>query len=789
MSAAGLLSSAEDVWSYIDNMPKEKIMDDRKPATDGNSGFINPYNFVRWASESVYRYIPPTHEKFSGLSGGITIKLKNVTPMFLPDPEGTKKFEIKKDGRNNEYIERQDKTFMRSLQRQLFDTRIELKKELDKIENGRINNTVKKTFSSKGIQLSEAAQMTMQKVDHKWRIEDNNETYLIRNVGEKLEVYEEKPYIPGSSLKGMIRNVAEAVSNSCYSIFTNELAIFRDNRSRSNRKIGYIHKEKDGSLSFDDMSTSRRKVDASDPVLRKGLFGDCVTESGSKCFDTYQMPIENNPNFTARMPEMVSSIYKALPEKLKREPMKDDKCTPCIDKPYFPSPETKKWLRNYISLKDNPTYIWGHSEGQDKLLFKIDANHEADLDGRKNTTSKLNLAFKENGILLSRYSQVSVEKRGNSWRINNNKNNFIAKKQGDYINIYLIGNPTLIDFGRNFYYKWAYDPVKSLPQDLHPCNKEDNKLCTCCSIFGMVEQKEQGEKAFAGRVSVGPAKWVSGNCEFKTVKDHKILGSPKHSCRSFYLEPSPLNKENFNVAEDNFLCIDEDGQITPNNIRGRKFYWHHAKRWDQIDWFEEVKRKKYNNKCPEPTNQNARIQALNSDNSFEFQIDFDNLMDWELGLLLWTIELPNVPDGAHHLGLGKPLGLGSVVLEVAEMQIIDRNVRYNQLFDTGVKCLDKDPYIKAFREKIEEINGGISFNELTNVCDLKTILSRQFPQDENVEICYPPGKEEANRRTPDNVHPSELNYEWFSQIMKWSEPLLSIQDIANGEYQNKDKGE
>jgi len=216
-----------------------------------------------------------------------------------------------------------------------------------------------------------------------------------------------------------------------------------------------------------------------------------------------------------------------------------------------------------------------------------------------------------------------------------------------------------------------------------------------------------------------------------------------------------------------------------------------------------IDRLPYNRRRPDETAQNARIEVLLPEAKFEFTIEFENLSDWELGLLLWTIELPDVPEGAHHLALGKPIGLGTVTLKIKQIEMIDRNRRYRELFATGVEKHEAQDinlnntggqfgnYVQAFRQQMTVWNNGIDFPQLPNVNDLKVILSRQHPacaQLPDVPIIYPlgddPGKQ-SGRQTAGNVHPSELNYKWFCEIMKWKEPLVTIQQISRGEYQNR----
>lgn len=173
------------------------------------------------------------------------------------------------------------------------------------------------------------------------------------------------------------------------------------------------------------------------------------------------------------------------------------------------------------------------------------------------------------------------------------------------------------------------------------------------------------------------------------------------------------------------------------------------------------------------------------DAKFEFAIDFENLSDWELGLLLWTIALPDVLAGAHHLGLGKPIGLGTVGLRLKRFDLIDRCRRYNGLFESGVEqqtnldLADEQglgKYTKAFREKMQSWHGR-EFHQLDNVKDLMAILSCQQPASASatVSIVYPPG----NREEPElRVNKKELHYQWFGG-MSWSEPLCTIEEITD----------
>jgi CRISPR-associated protein (TIGR03986 family) len=396
------------------------------------------------------------------------------------------------------------------------------------------------------------------------------------------------------------------------------------------------------------------------------------------------------------------------------------------------------------------------------------------------------------------------------------------------------GRELVLNFGRNFRYKWAYDPREAIPEAFHPCEEPD-ELCPCCGLFGMVAEERAEEiskvRAVAGRIAVGPGQWVGGTQDLQWVQDHKILGTPKYSCRSFYLEPEKRPRDNTppDVSEDEFLRL-EHGRLKPAPARGRKFYWHHTKVWDgrTLDYLE--RRPLPNGERPLETDQNARIQVLMPDASFEFVVEFENLRPWEMGLLLWVLALPDGEDCAHHLGLGKPIGLGTVKVTIKRVEFIDRKERYESLFATGVKVyepvnLDAEPfatYLKAFRERMSGW-GGTLFHKLPNIADLLVILSTRQPAaaGPNVPITYPPGFEVTDNPSWNpadpaqapvgesaarQAHPTELHFHWFGSPTRdwvrtlceiegiprpprrlkgkeWSEGLLDIQAIARGSCQ------
>ncbi|MBF0471643.1 MAG: hypothetical protein HQL48_09750, partial [Gammaproteobacteria bacterium] len=75
-------------------------------------------------------------------------------------------------------------------------------------------------------------------------------------------------------------------------------------------------------------------------------------------------------------------------------------------------------------------------------------------------------------------------------------------------------------------------------------------------------------------------------------------------------------------------------------------------------------------------NMKIRCRPIAENQQFFFHIDFDNLTSDELYLLLKSIEPDPAGKSRHRLGLGKPLGLGSVSLSVMMLSLTDRKSRY-----------------------------------------------------------------------------------------------------------------
>lgn len=192
-------------------------------------------------------------------------------------------------------------------------------------------------------------------------------------------------------------------------------------------------------------------------------------------------------------------------------------------------------------------------------------------------------------------------------------------------------------------------------------------------MFGFVQEKRKDDEnksslAFKGKVRVSFGRltgWPEGDEEhYHDPVTMKILASPKPPSPALYFKFKP-QKEGDYISKAKLSTKLHEPQ-------GRKYYLH---RYDKegLPWKSLVTDPKLNN-------QKNRVTPLKEKRQFLFHIDFDNLTAWELGLLCFAAQ--PFPEFHHKIGMGKPIGLGTVKIEPVGLFCIDRQQRYtsNGLF-------------------------------------------------------------------------------------------------------------
>jgi len=173
-----------------------------------------------------------------------------------------------------------------------------------------------------------------------------------------------------------------------------------------------------------------------------------------------------------------------------------------------------------------------------------------------------------------------------------------------------------------------------MPPGFRACD-DITRLCPACRLFGMLYRG----KVFAGNVTVQDAVAQPGyTTEWFTLA---VLSAPKPRHTPFYST--------------------EPKQRTPP-IRGRKFYFHRP---------QGVLTRRAKD------GQNKTVEAVMPPATFSFEVEYTNLSDADLNLLLFALVLWE--DTCHKVGMGKPIGLGSAKIEITEIRQLDYRARYKQV--------------------------------------------------------------------------------------------------------------
>ena len=179
------------------------------------------------------------------------------------------------------------------------------------------------------------------------------------------------------------------------------------------------------------------------------------------------------------------------------------------------------------------------------------------------------------------------------------------------------------------------------------------------------------------------------NLDKRDSYQHKPLLGPKPTSYQLYLE-----EENNNHWDTENL-----------NIRGYKMYWH--KDIVLEDWIS-----------PENKNSNIvkKITVMPKGVKFSGKIHFDRLTNIELGALLKVFNCsPNSQQQEkyyHKIGMGKPLGLGSINI-TAQLHLINLVEHYSSFLEESSTSINNvDNYIKAFENYTIDLNFKKSYDSI-----------------------------------------------------------------------------
>ncbi len=203
-----------------------------------------------------------------------------------------------------------------------------------------------------------------------------------------------------------------------------------------------------------------------------------------------------------------------------------------------------------------------------------------------------------------------------------------------------------------------------LPEGYEHCTRYQ-ELCPACRLFGFLYRGE----VHMGKVSISDATSPQGKYTLMDFITLDVLSTPKPEART------------------NAYVIRKGGR---NIVRGRKFYRH---RLDGVLTRAGGRKDR----------QNKTVQPVAPDSVFTFDVEYNDLREEELRLLLYALALE--PGLWHKVGLGKPIGMGSAHIEIVAWQRIDRGVRYRALgggmdepLEGDALQAELDTWLRPYRE-------------------------------------------------------------------------------------------
>lgn len=522
--------------------------------------------------------------------------------------------------------------------------------------------------------------------------------FLHIGVGENT-----KPIIPGSSIRGPLRNMYETLTDSCYATAKpNQYITARPKKAFEPgliKKIGNnweLHQAKRYKFQIDEYFKELGKP--TDPNFSTMSYEDIakdygkqvsfnlhtkkVNVNGKDIIQYYATDIGNEEAKKSGYYYIGEYISNKKYESIFSEQNKIEKITPNIIKQAFDA--LKDTLKVYRDEKVNQKFV--------KSIEKWNADQHG---GYANVDLE---AFERNGgVLPIWYKEV------------NGKYYF-----------------SLASIGRFKY----YTPIDSIlkKKNKMPC-ADLKKLCKACSLFGMVGNEE----GLGSSIRITDAIF-EGNIS-DSIKEYNLteLRTPHPSYLPFY------------AKTDNYLSGYDDSKC---NIRGRKFYWHFKPDYNKLNNLPEDK-------------VDTKMCGIDK-GSFTFKVYFENISDEQLAELATLLCLgENDEDGkrCYKLGHGKPLGFGSAKIVVENIQIRKFKSKEHKYIIKSCANLGND--IKGW-DLFSDNKFDVPLNNIYNSLDnISKVLD--FDLNSNTEVKYPNVINKSNIPERDLKDNDLSSAQWFSQ--------------------------
>ncbi len=498
------------------------------------------------------------------------------------------------------------------------------------------------------------------------------------------EAKTKKPVLPGSSLRGMLRNIIEIVSFSKIVRVSGKKVFYRSLGDKSIQKIYTYNFIEESELPHPDNPSKkipcyRSKVHAG--FLRKRIDSYVIEVCHYGRIDRNKIPYFSNqprpalylgkkPGATPNWKYQHQSIYVDIDaeeenhffqrqETINKKNGKSQERHPDIFLQYRSVKSAS--LEALSGMKPATLLITGDMQNKHlEFVFLHEIIKEYPV------SDEVIQSFQDDGQ-ITKWQEDAFPKDKPNYNCRQ-KDGFI--QDGEPVFFLLDDRQETVRFmGRAQMFRLPYNssPFELIPESLRNLSVID----IADSIFGYLDGKGKKQDR-AGRIFISDANCRGSDniwCkeDLKKTLTPKILASPKLTTFQHYLVQSSTDRNR--LRHYSF-----DGEEEKTVIRGHKLYWH--KPDVKCEDIQETDREKIERSRSQYTD----IKPIKAGVSFNFNIHFENLNNIELGALLWVLNIAQDEQYCLSLGMGKPLGMGAVKIS-HELHLSDRSSRYSKLFN------------------------------------------------------------------------------------------------------------
>lgn len=549
------------------------------------------------------------------------------------------------------------------------------------------------------------------------RKEKNTKNKEIKHFSYPFFKVGDKPVIPGSSIRGPIRSIYEALTDSCYS--TARSGQYVTARTKSPFLPGLLVKENG---KWELHSATRYllpiKEYGAEPFGKGKIFKyrDVIGNYGEAVY--FKGVVENIENRQGkRIPQyrvlgtsadekdgyilgyycigeyINRKKYESIFEKNNVESQESKVIEKCFE-------QLKEIQKKYMDEKTNQKFVSSRKPG--------------DKDQHSGYTQ----------VDLKRFEEATNAVLPIWYKKNKSEN----KKVKYYFSFANIGR---------FRYETSIDEILGTNDEGRmPCH-DVKKLCKACSLFGMVGDEE----GFGSHIRITDAIF-DGNID-KAIKKYNLteLRTPHPSYLPFYADVN-----DYSLGYDAAEC----------NIKGRKFYRHFIPDYKALRSLDIKKI-------------DSKMEGID-EGSFKFKVYFENLTQRQLDELATLLCLgENKADGnfCFKLGHGKPLGFGSakIVIESLEERIfndciVDENEETQEHYKYTKKIHSDLEKWNIHKEELSDMQKSIE--AMRSILDITVFTNL----DANTKVAYPYVVDKRKDKSQTPAINDLASSKWFSENLK-----------------------